>query len=89
MTMTNPTALSPEEVADLRSRMCGDKRSMTYEQASRVAWRIRHVNGHVTINAYPCPFSPHSEQHCWHVGHTPNIERMRLLARYLRFGAEA
>ena len=22
----------------------------------------------------------------WHIGHAPNVERMALLARYLRFG---
>ena len=87
MTMA-PTALTAAEAADLRSRMCGEKRPMTYEEACTASWRLRHLDGQDTINSYPCPFPPHRDEHRWHVGHAPSVERMRLLARFLRFGAE-
>lgn len=85
--MAPPQGLTAEEVRDLRSRMCGHKRAMAYEQASQAAWCLRHIEGE-PVNAYPCPFPPHNGEHVWHVGHAPPVERMRLLARYLRFGAD-
>ena len=83
--MGPPTALTAAEACDLRARMCGDKVAYDYEGASRAAWSARHLRDE-PVGAYPCPFCGH---HVWHIGHAPNIERMALLARYLRFGANA
>ena len=80
-------ALTADEAADLRSRMCGEKRAMTLEDAFTVAWHQRDRG--VNVSAYPCPFHPDTHPSVWHVGHAPNVERLRLLARYLRFGAAA
>lgn len=85
-TMVTPWSLTADEADDLRSRMCGGKIVHTYEVASRRAWYFRNVEDQ-GVNAYPCPFH-HGHPGCWHVGHPPNVERMRLLARYLRFGAD-
>lgn len=81
--MGEPAALTQEEAAGLRARMCGGKVAYDYDGASRAAWRLRHIDGEA-VNAYPCPFHGH---HVWHVGHPPSIERMVVLARFLRFGA--
>lgn len=67
--------------------MCGEKVAYGYEGASRAAWRLRHLEGEA-VNAYPCPFHP-AAAHVWHVGHPPSIERMVVLARYLRFGSSS
>jgi len=79
--------LNADEAADLRSRMCGEKRAMTVEAAFTLAWR-KSDHG-VNVSAYPCPFHPEAHPAVWHVGHAPNVERLKLLARYLRFGAAA
>lgn len=92
MTMTSitpRTSLTAEELADLRSRMCGQKRPYAAYHAQEVAARMR-AQGEKRVSAYPCPF--HSEDaapdrgRTWHVGHAPSVYRMELLARYLRFG---
>ena len=92
MTMTAPrAALSARELADLRRRMCGKKRGYSAHHAQEVAARMRSKNDPVI--AYPCPFHPDRDaeygSRTWHVGHTPSVERIRLLARYLRFGGPA
>lgn len=86
--MTDPkAALTRAEVDDLRERMCGDKLPRSYEGASKVAWVLRQ-EGDSRVGTYPCPFDHRHGPLVWHVGHPPSIERMRVLARYLRFGAD-
>lgn len=79
------STLTQEELTDLRRRMCGTKRTYSAHHAQEVAARMREQGQ--PVSAYPCPFHQNEPGNgTWHVGHAPNVRRMELLARYLRFG---
>jgi hypothetical protein len=87
MTMTPArAALSRGELVDLWSRMCRGKRVLEEHEAYATALRMRGQGE--PVSAYPCPMRRGHGEHAWHVGHSPSVYRMTLLARYLRFGAD-
>lgn len=69
--------MTPDELADVKERVCGEKSRMGRHAAMSLAQHLRARGKR--IGAYHCPFC-----RCWHVGHIPSMESVSRIAQAIR-----